>query len=274
MHAKPLHFLRKFGEGNMERGMVGWEKRERTAVITLHNPPVNVINAQLRAELKMCLKEAAADEGVTTLVLTGAGKAFMAGADINGFSDMVGKPRAAYEFVYDAYDVWFLLESIRKPTIAAINGLALGAGLEMALCCDIRIASQRAKLGLPEIKLGLFPGGGGTQRLPRLIGSAKAKELIFLGEPISADEALQLGLVNRVVPDALADALEMAEQINAYSLVALEAVNEAMDQECGGSLRAGIELEARQFQSVFLHEDVGEGVQAFLEKREPIFKNR
>lgn len=258
----------------MERELVGWEKRGRTAVITLCNPPVNVINAQLRSELKACLKEAEADEGVTTLILTGAGKAFMAGADINGFPDMVGKPRAAYEFVYDAYDVWFLLEGIRKPTIAAINGLALGAGLEMALCCDIRIASERAKLGLPEIKLGLFPGGGGTQRLPRLIGKAKAKELIFLGEPVSAAEALRLGLVNQVVPDALDAALEMAQRIDRFSLVALEAVNEAMDRECGGSLRAGIELEAQQFQSVFLHEDVREGVQAFLEKREPNFQNR
>ncbi len=258
----------------MERKLVGWEKRGRTAVITLHNPPVNVINAQLRSELKACLEEAADDEGVTTLVLTGEGKAFMAGADINGFLDMVGKPHAAYDFVYEAYDVWFLLESIRKPTIAAINGLALGAGLEMALCCDIRIASERAKLGLPEIKLGIFPGGGGTQRLPRLIGKSKAKELIFLGEPVTAEEALRIGMVDRVVPDALAAALEMAERIGRHSLVALEAVNRSMDQECGGSLRAGIELEAQQFQTVFLHEDVREGVQAFLEKRDPNFQNR
>lgn len=258
----------------MEHPLVRTEKRGRTAIITLCNPPVNVINAPLRAQLKQHLTAAANDDGITTLVLTGEGKAFMAGADINGFPEMAGKPRAAYEFVYDAYDAWFLLEDIRKPTIAAINGLALGAGLEMALCCDIRIASERAKLGLPEIKLGLFPGGGGTQRLPRLIGKAKAKELIFLGEPVEAAEALRLGLVNQVVPDALEAALAMAERINRFSLVALEAINTAMDQECGGSLRAGIELEAQQFQQVFLHEDVKEGVQAFLEKREPVFHNQ
>lgn len=258
----------------MARELANWENIDRTAVVTMHNPPVNIINTRLRAELKECFMEAAEDDGVTTIIVTGAGKAFMAGADINGFPEMVGKPRAAYEYVYDAYDVWFLLEDIKKPTIAAINGLALGAGLEMALCCDIRIASEKAKLGLPEVKLGLFPGGGGTQRLPRLIGKARAKELIYLGEPVTAAEALDMGIVNHVVPDALEAAMEMARKLNKFSSVALRAVKEAIDTETGGSLRAGIELEARLFQDVFMHEDVGEGVRAFLEKRDPRFRNR
>ena len=258
----------------MDAKLVRTERKGRTSVITLCNPPVNVINSQLRAELKVALQEAAADPEVGTIVITGEGKAFMAGADINGFPDMLGKPRAAYEFVYDAYDVWFLLEDIKKPTIAAINGLALGAGLEMALCCDIRIASERAKLGLPEIKLGLFPGGGGTQRLPRLIGKAKAKELIFLGEPITAQRAEELGIVNRVVPDALEEALTVAEQINQYSGIALQAINTAMDIGCNRPLRDGIEIEAQMFQEVFMHEDAREGVSAFLEKRKPVFHNQ
>lgn len=258
----------------MQKELVGWENINGTAVITLRNPPVNVINTQLRAELKECLMETSGDDAVKTIVITGEGKAFMAGADINGMPEMVGKPRAAYEYVYNAYDVWFLLEDISKPTIAAINGLALGAGLEMALCCDIRIASERAKIGLPEIKLGLFPGGGGTQRLPKLIGKARAKELIYLGEPVTADKALEMGIVNHVVPDALAAALEMAAKINKFSAVALRAIKEAIDAEADCSLRTGIELEARLFQDVFMHEDVGEGVAAFLEKREPVFKNR
>ena len=258
----------------MDRKLVQTERKGRTLVITLCNPPVNVIDSRLRAELKAELKAAEHDPEVGTLIITGEGKAFMAGADINGFPEMLGKPRAAYEFVYDAYDVWFLLENIKKPTIAAINGLALGAGLEMALCCDLRIASERAKLGLPEIKLGLFPGGGGTQRLPRLIGKAKAKELIFLGEPISATEAKELGIVNRVVPDALEEALALAERINQYSIVALQAINTAMDLGCDRSLRDGIEIEAQMFQEVFLHDDAREGVQAFLEKRKPEFHHQ
>lgn len=258
----------------MARQLVDWNNIDGTAIITLNNPPLNVIDHQLRAELKKCLNEVATDNNVTTIVITGEGRAFMAGADISSFPEMIGKPRAAYEFAYEAHDVWFLLENIKKPTIAAINGLALGAGLEMTLCCDIRIASESAQLGLPELKLGLFPGGGGTQRLPHLIGKAKAKELIFLAEPITSNRALEMGIVNQVVPDALETALEMAKKINQHSLVALKACKEAIEAECGGSLRAGIEIEAQMFQRVFLHEDVREGVQAFLEKRTPVFHNK
>ena len=260
----------------MEKQLVLSEMKGRTAIITLNNPPVNVIDTTLRAQLKAALKAAAYDDKVTTIIITGQEKAFMAGADIGGFPEMIGKPNAAYEFVYDAYDPWYFLESIEKPTIAAINGLALGAGLEMALCCDIRIAAENAKLGLPEIKLGLFPGGGGTQRLARLIGKAKTKELIYLGEPITSQEALSLGIVNHVVPKgkALMQALIMAETFNQRSLIALSAAKRAIDQGNNVSLREGIELEAREFQRVFLSKDVKEGVSAFLEKRSPEFQNR
>lgn len=256
--------------------LVQYATESRTAVLRLNNPPVNVMNAQLRAELKQALLRAVNDDGITTIVITGEGKAFMAGADIGGFPEMIGKPNAAYDFVYDVYGLWYLLERIEKPTIAALNGLTLGAGLEMALCCDIRVAAENAKIGLPEIKLGLFPGGGGTQRLARLIGMAKVKELIFQGEPVSSQEALNLGIVNQVVPrgEALVQALALAEKINRFSLVALTAAKRAINLGNNMSLREGIEVEAQEFQKVFLSEDIQEGVDAFLAKREPVFKNR
>lgn len=260
----------------MEKSLIQCSYEGRTEIIQLNNPPMNVIDTPLRAQLKRALKEAASNDDVTTIVITGEGRAFMAGADIGGFPDMIGVPNAAYEFVYDAYDPWYLLENIEKPTIAAINGLALGAGLEMALCCDIRIAAENAKLGLPEIKLGLFPGGGGTQRLPRLIGSAKTKELIFLGQPITSQEALTLGMINQVAPrgEALTVALSIAQQINQYSLVALGAAKRAVNAGNSVSLRDGIEIEAQEFQRVFFSEDIKEGVSAFLEKRSPTFHNK
>ena len=252
--------------------LVQHTREGRTAVLRLDNPPVNVMNAQLRRELKQVLLCAAGDSSITTIVITGEGKAFMAGADIGGFPEMIGKPNAAYDFVYDVYGLWYLLECIEKPTIAALNGLTLGAGLEMALCCDIRIAAEHVKIGLPEIKLGLFPGGGGTQRLARLIGKAKVKKLIFQGEPVSSQEALELGIVNRVVPKG--EALALAEKINSFSLMALAAAKRAINSGNNVPLRVGIEIEAQELQKVFLNEDVREGGDAFLTKREPAFKNR
>lgn len=258
----------------MERKLATWRKEGRTAVIVMDNPPVNVIDSQLRREIKECLIETAADPDVGAVVITGAGtKAFMAGADINGFPDMVKKPEAAYDFVYDAYSVWFLLERMEKPTIAALNGLTLGAGLEMALCCDIRVADEKAKLGLPEIKLGLFPGGGGTQRLSRMIGKARTKELIFSGDSITAQQALEYGIVEHVAPagKALDTALDLAARFASFSPIALSAAKRAVDEGVDHSLRDGIEREAQLFQKVFLGDDVAEGVSAFLEKRTPNF---
>ena len=261
----------------MEDRLVTLERVERTAIIIMNNPPVNVINEKLRVQLKQCLMEAANDDGVSAIIITGVGqKAFMAGADIKDFPAMVKTPRAAYEFVYHAYEVLFFLEQIGKPTIAAINGMALGAGLELALCCDIRISAESANVGLPEIKLGLFPGGGGTQRLSRLIGKSKAKELIFTGESITADRALELGIVNHVVPEGtvLERAMELADVMGKYSAAALSAAKEAID--CGEnlSLRDGIEYEAQMFQCVFMGDEVGEGIDAFLEKRLPNFHKK
>lgn len=262
----------------MERELVNWKREGRTAIIVMDNPPVNVINSRLRKELKECLIETENDSEVGVVIITGAGsKAFMAGADIKGFPAMIGEPEAAYDFVYDAYGVWFLLERMEKPTIAALNGLTLGAGLELALCCDIRVADEKAKIGLPEIKLGLFPGGGGTQRLSRLIGKARTKEMIFNGEPVTARKALEYGIVEHVTPagDSLKTALKIAERISVFSPIALSAAKRAVDQGTDLSLRDGIEREAQLFQEVFLGNDIEEGVRAFLEKRTPdFFKNK
>lgn len=260
----------------MSNQLVKYEKQGRTAIVTLSNPPVNVMNKELRVQLKKHLQEAVGDDGVTTIILTGEGKAFMAGADINGFVDLIGVPDAAYDFLYDVYQDWYYVESIPKPVIVALNGLAMGAGIELALCGDIRIASQRAKIGLPEISLGLFPGGGGTQRLTRIIGKSKTKMMTFTGEPITADRALELGIVDEVVApeEVFLKALELAEKINKFSLVALTTSKAAIDASEDVSIRDGIDIEAREFQKVFMGEDVREGINAFLEKRTPTFQNR
>lgn len=260
----------------MSEQLVKYEQQGRTAIITLNNPPVNVMNKPLRVQLRKSLQCAVNDEGITTIVLTGEGKAFMAGADINGFVGLIGVPQAAYDFLYDVYQDWYYVEAIKKPVIVALNGLAMGAGVELALCGDIRIASQRARIGLPEISLGLFPGGGGTQRLTRIIGKSRTKQLVFTGEPILADRALELGIVDEVVPheEVLPKALELAEKINKFSLVALTTAKTAINGAENLAIREGIDLEAREFQKVFLGQDVREGISAFLEKRTPNFENK
>jgi enoyl-CoA hydratase/carnithine racemase len=260
----------------MKNQLVKYQAEGRSAVITMDNPPVNVMNKALRVELRACLQEAVDDDGVTSIILTGSGKAFMAGADINGFTELFGLPQAVYDFLYDVYQDWYYVETIKKPVIVAMNGLALGAGVELALCGDLRVASRKAKLGLPEISLGLFPGGGGTQRVTKIVGKSKAKQMIFLGEPIDAERALAFGLVDYVVEpeQVLAKALEIAEKINKFSLVALKAAKTAINAAEELGTRDGIDLEAREFQQVFLGEDIREGVAAFLEKRSPVFKNR
>ncbi len=251
-------------------------RKERTAgIITIDNPPVNVLDTQVTSELRECLCQLRDDPQVITIIITGAGrKAFMAGANIKGFPQMIGKPGVAYDFLYSVYEVWYLLENLKKPTIAAINGLALGAGLELALSCDLRVMAQDAQLGLPEIKLGLFPGGGGTQRLTRLVGQGVAKELIFTGEPVSAQDALRLGIVNQLTQpgEELETAMGLADKMGKFSLVALGAAKQAINGGANiNSLREAIDLEANLWQQVFMSQDVKEGVDAFMQKRAPVF---
>jgi enoyl-CoA hydratase/carnithine racemase len=264
------------GDEMSQRTKVQWTKEDGYAVITIDNPPLNVMSEGVARELGECVEEVAADSEVIAVIVTGAGtKAFMAGADIKEFPARM-KPGAAAELSRQLHQVLNRLDDLPKPTIAAIRGYALGGGCELALACDMRIAGESAQLGLPEIKLGLFPGAGGTQRLPRLVGEAKAKELMFTGEPISAAEALRIGLVNRVVPDdeVLDAAKALAKTIAQRTLVSLTRIKRLVDQGAELPLKEALELEVQLFDEVFQTEDVREGVQAFLEKRAPKFRHR
>jgi enoyl-CoA hydratase len=257
-------------------GTVHIEKRDGVAILTLDNPPLNVMSIDMGRQISDALDVVATDDEVFAVVLTGAGdRAFMAGADIKEF------PRYLEEDIAEQMALEFdntltKLSRLGKPTIAALNGLTLGGGCEVALACDFRIAEEQVSIGLPEVKLGVFPGAGGTQRLPRLIGAAKAKELILTGEPVSASEAYRIGLVNRVVPtgQALSASLEFAAVFKARSLQSLSRAKQAIDDGLDMSLEEGLRLEARLFGEVFRTEDAKEGIQAFIEKRPPNFTNR
>ncbi|HUH14029.1 MAG TPA: enoyl-CoA hydratase-related protein [Longimicrobiales bacterium] len=234
----------------------------------------NALNALVRRELVEALDRLEADEAVRVLVLTGTGeRAFVAGADIAEFAERTPlEQRAAME----PPSVFERLAACPKPTLAAINGYALGGGCELALACDIRIAARSARLGQPEVKLGILPGGGGTQRLPRLVGYGAALRLILTGELIDAEEAARLGLVDLVVDD---DALpvrtrELATSIAAHSPVALRLAKEAVRAALEVPLTAGLRLERELFVTAFASEDKAEGVAAFLEKRAPRWRGR
>lgn len=252
-------------------------KEGRTAIITIQNPPVNVLTCAVRDGLKACVQEAAQDPDVAVVIFTGAGdRAFMAGADIKGFPDMIGQPGAAYGFARTVYEVWDMIRDLPKPTIAAINGLTLGAGMELALVCDLRVAEEQSKFGFPEIALGLFPGGGGTQRMARLSGMALTKEMVFTGESISAQRALDCGFLNAVTPKggALDKARELAAKISAFSIPVLGLTKKAVNVSLNMDERAGISVEAELWQNAFMTQDCQEGVTAFLEKRKANFQDR
>lgn len=251
------------------------EKHGRVAVITVNRPEkLNALNIATRREILSAFEELRNDQEVRVVVITGAGdKAFIAGADINEFAGRTALQQREIMRSGRAFDV---MESFPKPVIAMINGFALGGGCELAMACDIRIASTRAKLGQPEIKLGIIPGGGGTQRLPRLVGEGKAMELILTGDMIGAEDALRLGLVNHVVApeDLEAKTMELANRIAGMSPVALMAAKQAVKNAARLDLRAGLEAEIDLFSLTFSSEDKEEGVHAFIEKRKPDFKGR
>ena len=251
------------------------ERRGRVAVITINRPAkMNALNIQTRTEGAAALDELREDESVRVVVITGAGeKAFIAGADINEFAGMTAVAQRAVMKGRRAFDA---VEDFPKPVIAMINGFALGGGCELAMACDIRIASAKAKLGQPEIKLGIIPGGGGTQRLTRLVGEGKAMELILTGDMISAEEAQALGLVNRVVPAEHLEAatMELADKIAEMSPVALAMAKAAVKGAARLDLRAGLDAEVDLFALCFSSADKEEGVRAFIEKRKPEFKGQ
>ena len=254
--------------------MHGCQIEEGVALVTLNHPPVNVLTPELLTELDGAFDSLAKDEAVKAVVLTGAGRYFVAGADIRVLasipSSTEGEALARHgQMILDR------IEAFEKPVIAAINGACLGGGLELALCCHIRYAAEGARLGLPETNLGIMPGFGGTQRLPRLIGRPRAMELILTGEPISAQEAMSLGLVSRVVSadDLLRQAQGLARKIAVKSRVAIRASLRAIREGMTLDLSDGLVLEARLFGELCDTDDRKEGVSAFLEKRQPRFKN-
>ena len=251
------------------------ERRGRVAVITINRPQkLNALNIQTRTEGAAALEELREDEGVRVVVITGAGeKAFVAGADIAEFE---GRTAVSQRDVMTGRSLFTAVDTFPKPVIAMINGFCLGGGCELALSCDIRVASETARFGQPEINLGIIPGGGGTQRLTRLVGEGKAMELILTGDMIDAQTAYNLGLVNLVVPaaDLETKTLELANRIAEKSPVALRMAKEAVKTAARSGLDEGLRREIDLFALTFSSEDKDEGVRAFLEKRKPDFKGR
>ncbi|WP_457638094.1 enoyl-CoA hydratase/isomerase family protein [Oceanithermus sp.] len=249
-----------------------YEVKDNVALVTFTRPKaLNALAADVLTEIAEVTEVIADDPEVKVAVFTGEGKAFVAGADIaeiNALKDVfVGR-----EYSLGGQEVMNHIASLPVPTIAAINGYALGGGLELALACDLRVAARGAKLGLPEVGLGLIPGFGGTQRLPRLIGAGRAMDLILTGRHVPAEEALQLGIVNRVADDALAAAIELAGQIKKNSPVALALAKEAVARGSDVPLPEALEIEADLFGMACTTHDMREGTKAFLEKRAPEFK--
>ena len=259
----------------MELENVLIEVRGRVAVVTVNRPDkFNALNMATRRDILAAFDHLEKDPEVRVVVITGAGeKAFIAGADIGEFAGMTAVSQRAVMKGRRAFDA---VEDFPKPVIAMINGFCLGGGCELALACDIRLASKKAKLGQPEIKLGIIPGGGGTQRLTRLVGEGKAMELILTGDFLSADEAHALGLVNHVYgPEELeAKTMELANRIAEMSPVALAMAKAAVKNAARQNLREGLDSEVDLFALCFSSEDKEEGVKAFLEKRKAEFKGR
>ncbi|HVG34721.1 MAG TPA: enoyl-CoA hydratase-related protein [Pyrinomonadaceae bacterium] len=251
------------------------ERRNRVAIITINRPEKrNALNIQTREEGAAALEELSEDPSVGVVVFTGAGdKAFVAGADIAEFA---GRTAITQREVMLGRSLFTAIDSFPKPVIAMVNGYCLGGGCELALACDLRIASEAASFGQPEINLGIIPGGGGTQRLTRLVGEGKAMELILTGDIIDARTAFNLGLVNMVVPaaDLEAKTMEIANRISEKSPIALRMAKEAVKLASRSNLDEGLRREVDLFALCFSSEDKDEGVQAFLEKRKPAFKGK
>jgi enoyl-CoA hydratase len=254
------------------------KKENQIAIITVNRPEVrNALDTKTRQEIIAAVEDVAKDENVRVVIFTGAGdKAFVSGADIKVFKELTAPTILEFSYTLGGMGMYRKIEQLDKPTIAAINGFALGGGCEMALVCDIRIASENAKFGQPEINIGIMPGAGGTQRLPRLIGIGKAKELCYTGDIIDAQEALRIGLVDRVVPpDKLqAAAMELAKKIASKSPLIIKYIKRAIDRSMRTDLDSGLAFEAQSLSTCFGTEDKNEGVNAFLEKRTPEFKGR
>jgi len=247
------------------------EKEEKHIVITLNRPPVNAINVDLLNELNKVLDEEV-DDGVLSVVITGAGeKAFCAGADLkSGFGSSPGDLSKLGQGTFSR------LENLGKPVIAAINGMALGGGCELALACTFRIAAANAKIGLPESNLGILPGYGGTQRLPRVVGKSKALEMMIYGKPVNAEEAGRIGLADAVCEEgkALDTALELARLTATRAPIATKLIMDCVNRGTETDIGSGLDIERANFEQIIPTEDAREGITAFLEKRKAEFKGK
>ncbi|MBI2986398.1 MAG: enoyl-CoA hydratase/isomerase family protein [Deltaproteobacteria bacterium] len=250
-----------------------YEKEGAIAVVRLHRlEKKNSLNTEMRREMETLLKEIASDSGTRVVIITGGEEIFCAGADIGEIkesttADLSFHHAREFQLLFDQ------VEALPQPVIAAVSGYALGGGCELALACDFRVASATARFGLPEIKIGAFPAGGGTQRLPRLIGAAKAKEIIFTGEPVTSEEALSLGLVMKVVPKEklLEEAKNFAAKLAGLPRLALQVTKMLINKSSEMDLTSALELEARCLATLAATHDMREGTAAFLEKRKPNF---
>jgi len=260
----------------MDYHTILYEKKGDIGTITLNRPKsMNALNSQLLRELDDVLTNIDRDDEVKVVTLTGSEKYFAAGADITEIAN-INTPVDAHRFLKEAQAVFNKIEDLEKPVIAVISGLALGGGCELILACDLRIAADNATFGQPEIKIGVIPGAGGTQRLPRIIGVTKAKELLYTGDFIDAQEAYRIGLVNKVVPLAslMEEAMKMAMKIARQPGFALKVTKFAVNGGLNMDIKSAMAYEARCFEILFSTEDQREGIKAFVEKRKPVFKDK
>ena len=253
-----------------------YEKKENIGLLTINRPEkMNAISQELTAELSLLLDEIENDDELRVIVITGAGdKAFVAGADINELVDR--DARLGRRVSRERQEIFSRIENLHVPVIAAVNGYALGGGLELALACSIRICSEKAQFGAPEVKLGIIPGDGGTQRLPRLVGQGRAMEMIITGDFIDAQEAYRIGLVNKVFPPEKLkeEAMELAKKIASRPPLAVRYAKEAVNRSQEGDSVSGFALESYLHALSCTTEDKKEGVSAFLEKRKGKFKGK
>lgn len=252
------------------------EKEDNLAIVTINRPKaLNALNSETLADLDLVITDIENDRNIYCVIITGSGeKAFVAGADISEMKDL--SEEQGKEFGILGNRVFRRLEKLDKPVIAAISGFALGGGCELAMSCDIRIASEKAKFGQPEAGLGITPGFGGTQRLPRIVGMGKAKELIYTGTIVKADEALRIGLVNKVVPleSLMEEARAMANVIISNAPIAVKLCKDAINKGMQVDMDSAIQIEAEDFGKCFVTEDQVEGMSAFIERRTKKFQNK
>lgn len=259
-----------------ENQYVKLSKEERIAIVTIDHPPVNALNTPTMAELDKVLDEIKNDDSLKAVIITGAGQfAFVAGADINEIAQLKSAAEAE-KIASSGQAVISKIEKLGKPVICAINAVCLGGGNELAMAGDIRIASDKARFGQPEVNLGIIPGFGGTQRLSRLVGRAKAKELILTGDMITAQEALRIGLINKIVPEGevLKQAKDLAKKILSKGQISVATSIKAIDEGMKLTLEQGLALEAKLFGQICETQDMKEGLKAFLEKRQPKFQDK